>query len=190
MKLGVYVGSFDPVHKGHTEIVDYLINKKYVDELVVIPTGNYWDKQDLTSLEKRAEMLCLAFGDKAIVDTSLSKYEYTWEIMASLSKKYPKDELYLIIGADNVVDFDKWRNYKEILKNYVLVIPRDNIDVSYYVSKYEEKGRFILVKDFVSNNISSTFIRESIKNRKFNYLNVLLEEKVLNYIFKNKLYME
>ena len=50
MKIGVYVGSFNPVHKGHIKIVNHLIKNKYVDKVLVIPTGNYWDKNDLLSI--------------------------------------------------------------------------------------------------------------------------------------------
>ncbi len=57
MKIGVFVGSFDPVHKGHTNIINYLINKKIVDKILVIATGNYWHKQNITDLKIRLEML-------------------------------------------------------------------------------------------------------------------------------------
>lgn len=56
MKVGVYVGSFDPVHKGHEKIVDYLLSNNYLDKIIVIPTKDYWDKNDLLSLDIRDQL--------------------------------------------------------------------------------------------------------------------------------------
>jgi len=57
MRVGVYVGSFNPPHNGHESIVNFLISHNYVDKVLVIPTGNYWDKQNIVSLEDRVNML-------------------------------------------------------------------------------------------------------------------------------------
>ena len=57
MRIGVYVGSFDPVHNGHEKIVNHLLNKNYLDKIIIIPTGNYWDKQNITKLNHREKML-------------------------------------------------------------------------------------------------------------------------------------
>ena len=57
MKLGVYVGSFNPVHKGHIKIINHLLDNNYVDKILVIPTGNYWDKNDLEDIRHRINML-------------------------------------------------------------------------------------------------------------------------------------
>ena len=57
MKLGIYIGSFNPVHNGHINLVEFLINNNYVDEVLIVPTGNYWDKQNLIDLKQRIEML-------------------------------------------------------------------------------------------------------------------------------------
>ena len=190
MKIGVYVGSFDPVHKGHTDIIDYLIDSEYIEDAIIVPTENYWDKQNLTDLDKRTDMLKLAFKGESKILVSLSKYEYTYQIMNELNKEYESDEFYLIIGADNVVDFYKWKNYKDILKNHVLVIPRDGIDVSSYINNYEAKDKFILVEDFENNSISSTFIRDGVKNNNLSDIDGLVDKKVKDYIVKNKLYEE
>ena len=59
MKIGVYVGSFNPVHKGHIAIANYIVDNNYVDKLWIVPTGNYWDKLDLVSIDDRINMLKL-----------------------------------------------------------------------------------------------------------------------------------
>lgn len=188
MKIGVYVGSFDPPHKGHENIAKHLINKKYIDKIIIIPTKTYWDKQNLTNITDRENMLRLTFKNNAIININLSKYEYTYEIMKELNKIYPNDKLYLILGADNIEYFYKWKNYKEILNNNILIIPRDEINIDELLNKYEPKDKFTIVKDFIVQEISSTFIRENIKNNNIDEIKNLINTETLEYIINNKLY--
>lgn len=187
MKIGVYVGSFDPVHKGHESIVNYLLSNNYLDKVIVIPTGNYWDKQNLTDLYHRVSMLKKVFNEKVIIDVSLSKIQYTYQIMKELRKRY--DNLYLIIGADNIVNFDKWKNVKDILKSNVIVLNRNNIDVEKYVNKFREKDKFIILDEYPFIDVSSTRIREMIEIEEYDELRDYLNENVLEYIRENKLYL-
>ncbi len=189
MKIGIYVGSFDPVHEGHKSIVNHLIDNNYLDKVIVIPTENYWNKQLVVDLGFRKDMLKLVFSNKASVLSEFSKYEFTYQIMEKLKDIYLDDSLYLIIGADNVKDFYEWKNVEGILKNYVLVIPRDGIDVDKYLSDFDNKDKFIIVKDFKSKVISSSFIRENIKDKNFDSLKNVVDDKVLDYIIKNNLYL-
>ena len=187
MKLGIYVGSFNPVHKGHIKVIKHLIDNKYVDKVMVIPTGNYWDKLDLISIDNRIDMLKLYENDKIIVDNKLNDIPNTYLILRELHKEY--DDLYLIMGADNIINFDKWKEYKEIIdNNRILVIPRDNINIDKYLKKYN-KDRFIIVNDFDNVFISASNIRELIKNKDYNKLNKYLDNKVIKYIKKNDLYI-
>lgn len=187
MKVGVYVGSFDPVHKGHEKIVDYLLSNNYLDKIIVIPTKDYWDKNDLLSLDIRETMLKIAFKEKATILTSLSKYSYTYQIINELRKEY--DNLYLIIGADNMVNFDKWKNVEDILKSNVLVLNRNDIDVNEYVNRFKEKDKFIIISDYPPIDISSTYIRDMIKERKYENVKNYINESVLKYIIENNLYL-
>ena len=57
MKLGIYVGSFNPPHKGHTKVASYLVRNGYVDKVLILPTPNYWNKTDLVDIEKRVDNL-------------------------------------------------------------------------------------------------------------------------------------
>ena len=109
MKIGICVGSFNPPHKGHKKIIDFLINKKYLDKAIIIPTGNYWHKQSLISIKDRINMLKYYESDNIIVNTTYNDYPYTYQILRELSKTYNKDDLYLILGADNIVAFSKWK---------------------------------------------------------------------------------
>lgn len=188
MKIGVYVGSFNPVHKAHQDVVSHLISNGYLDKVIVVPTGNYWDKQDIISLSDRVNMLNIVFNNNVEVNEKLGLYQYTYQIMNELKCIYPNDSLYLIIGADNVNNFYKWKNVNDVLNNYVLVIPRDGIDVNLYIDKYNLKDRFIIVKDFNMKDISSTFIRDSIKLENLDLIKDIIDDKVIKYIVINDLY--
>jgi len=189
MRVGVYVGSFNPPHNGHESIVNFLISHNYVDKVLVIPTGNYWDKQNIVSLEDRVNMLKYLESNNVIVNSDLSKYEYSYQILSVLNENY-NDEFYLIIGADNVKDFYKWKNVEEILKNHIIVIPRDGINVYEYLENYEEKDKFIVVDNFISKDISSTYIRECIRENRFDSLEKIMNKNVIMYIKDNNLYKE
>lgn len=187
MRVGVYVGSFNPPHNGHKKIIDHLLENNYVDKVMIIPTLNYWSKQDLLDIKVRSDMLKFYENQQIKVMENLSKYQYTYEILEYLNANY-NDEFYLIMGADNIGDFDKWKNVNSILKNQILIIPRDEINVHFLLSKYENKDKFILVNDFKSLNISSTFIRENIQNGNIEKVKDFMDCNVLDYIIKNNLY--
>ena len=181
MRLGVYIGSFNPVHKGHISLVQYLIDKNYVDEVLIIPTQNYWDKNNLVSIEDRINMLKLLETDKIHIDSSYNDIPYTSDLMNKLSSEI-NEELFLIIGADNLLRFDEWHNYKELLNYNIIVIPRNNIDANALIKNLGD-NKMTLVSNYKEMNISSTDIRNG-KNREY------LDTKVLEYIKKNNLYEE
>lgn len=183
MKLGIYVGSFNPVHKGHKYIIDYLLNNQIVDKIIVIPTGNYWDKQDLINIRDRINMLKFYENETVLINETLNTLSYTYEILNSLKKIYPRDVLYLIIGADNIPNFHLWKNIEEILKNKVIVLNRNDINIHKYINKFREKDNFIVVKDFDKIDISSTIIRNELENNKDK-----LDVDIYKYIKRNNLY--
>ena len=182
MRIGVFVGSFNPVHNGHIKMAQDLIKKNYVDKILFIPTKPYWDKQNLVSLEHRINMLKLIATDKIEVDTVHNEYQYTYQILQDLSKN-SNDEFYLIIGADNIEKFHLWQNFDDILKFKVIVLKRNNIDISKYINKFRQKNNFILADNIEDINISSTKIRENkVLREKY------LDKKVQEYINRNNLY--
>lgn len=188
MRLGIYVGSFDPVHKAHIHVVNHLIENDYVDKVIIIPSVGYWDKTNLAELEKRIEMLKFYENNNIIINNTLNTLSYTYEVLRELKNIYKDDLLYLIIGADNVEKFYLWKNVDEILENKILVLPRNDIDPTEYISKYSKKDNFIRVKDFEPLYISSTEIRNKIKNNDLSNINNYLDEEVLDYIIKSNLY--
>jgi len=187
MKIGVYVGSFNPIHKGHITIINYLIENKYVDKIIIIPTGNYWHKKDLIDISDRINMAKIYENDNLIVDNTLNNFDYTYQILNELKKQYPNYELNLIIGDDNLEKFHLWKNIDEILKHKVIVIPRNN-NYQKYINKFFEKDCFVVTNQFPIQNISSTLIRELIENNKIDEVLEYIDKEVLDYIIRNKLY--
>lgn len=181
MKIGIFIGSFNPPHLGHLDIIKYLLNKKYVDKILIVPTKNYWNKTNLIDINKRIAMLKFYENDNIKVDTSNNNYQYTYQLMRKLKKEYSHDELYLIIGADNIINFKKWKNYEELLTYNIIIMTRNNIDILKYTSHLT--GKFTVVNDYNFTDISSTKIRNNVfLNKKY------LQEEIYHYIIENKLY--
>ena len=190
MKIGVYIGSFNPVHNVHIKIVNDLINNNIMDKIIVIPaSSSYHLKSGLEDFSHRHNMLKLAFNsDKVIVsELEKEKYHFTFENIMILKDLYKNDDLYLIIGADNLIELNTWKNYEYLLDNCnFIVIGRDDIDTTWYINNSftNYKNKFIIMESIYS--MSSTYIRENLN--KNIVPNDCLNEKVLDYIKKNNLY--
>ena len=172
-RLGVYMGSFNPPHMGHIDVVNYLLDNNYVDNVLIVPTLGYWDKTDLIDINDRINMLKFFENDKIKIDTQHNEYIYTSELMHELEKEYTC-ELYIIMGADNIVNFEKWKNYQKLLKYKIIIMNRDDIDIYKYLEKYKSNN-FIVIGDYKYIDVSSSEIRNN-KNSKY------LDQQVLNYL--------
>lgn len=188
MKIGVYVGSFNPPHKGHIGVINHLLNNKIVDKILVIPTGNYWDKTDLIDIKDRINMFKLYENEKIIINDKLNDLPYTYMILEEL-RKDKTNEYNLIIGSDNVISFHKWKHYEEILSDEIIVLPREKIISNDNIPNDLFKN-FHVINDFNLIDISSTRIRELILSKKYDDVLELIDEQVLNYIIKNNLYCD
>ena len=180
MKVGVYVGSFNPPHIGHLKVANYLIENKIVDKVLMLPTLNYWDKQDLVDLKDRIAMLKYYETKDIVVDDIHNNYEFTYQVLNALKKDYKSDTLYLIMGYDNLKNLHLWKNIDEILENKIIVLRRGNIDIDKYLNRFD-KSKFIIIDNFDYVDISSTELRKTLDSK---YLN----EKVVKYIKGKKLY--
>lgn len=178
MKLGLYVGSFNPVHNGHVKVINYLLDNNLVDKVVVLPTPNYWDKQDIIDVKDRINMLKFFETENIIIDSIHNNYPYTYQVIDSIKKDYD-DELYLVIGSDNLEKLYLWKNIDKILENKIIVLQRGKDDINKLLEKYD-KNKFIVVEDFEYIDVCSTNIRNGI------YKNI--DDRVKNYIISNNLY--
>lgn len=185
MKIAVYVGSFNPVHKGHIKVAKTVL-KKIVDKVIIVPTLNYWDKNNLININDRINMLKFYETNNIIIDTKNNKCEYTYQVLRNIKKEYKNFEVYLIIGNDILENFHKWKNINEILKYNIIVIKRNNIDLNIY--KQYEKYNFIYLDKIYKKEISSTIVRKMILDNNKEVLKYI-DLKVYNYIKRNKLYI-
>ncbi len=200
MKRAIFGGSFDPVHNGHVRLAESLCKAVMPDEVIVMPTGISPFKKDMkrrpASSADRLEMCRLAFADMPCVtvsdyEVSRTEVSYTVDTICHFRKLYPNDELYLLIGSDMLLTFDKWRKFEEILANCTLcAASRENAsrDMENLEKKAEELrpyGNVIIIKA-EPFEVSSTEIREKIiKNSD---ISCYVPKNVVKYILENNLY--
>lgn len=191
MRIGIFGGSFNPPHKMHESIAKQLIEKGIIDKVIYVPTSNFYPKAGLISDEDRYEMLCLMTKNK--YQYAVSKYEfgrltYTYQTLEYFQEENKDDEIYFICGSDNLEYIDTWKEYQKILSNYkLIVIPRKN-DMDQLLNKYQEYKENIIVTELNNNYLSSTLVRQYLKEEKYEEVKEYINEDVLNYIIKNNLY--
>ncbi len=185
MKIAVYVGSFNPVHKGHIKVIKKIL-KEYVDKVIIVPTMSYWNKNNLISVNDRINMLKLYETKDIVIDTKNNNYEFTYQILRNIQNDYKNNKIYLVIGDDLLKDFDKWKNVSEILKYNIIVIKRNDIDEFTY-KKYEQYN-FIVTNKISSEEISSTIVRNMLRDKNKEVLKYI-DLKVYDYIKRNNLYV-
>ena len=191
MKIGIFGGSFDPIHTGHAIIAQHIISSGAVDRLwfMVSPVNPLKaGKLRLVADTDRLRMVEMVSHPIEGVETSafefsMPKPSYTIDTLNALQEKFPDDEFYLIIGGDNWKLFGKWRNSEEILDKYhVLIYPRLNYKV---IIPDELKDRVALV-DAPIIELSSTEIRERLaRGLSVRYY---VPDDVLEYIERKHLY--
>ena len=191
MKIGIFGGSFDPIHIGHAIIAQHIISSGVVDRLwfMVSPMNPLKvDKERRVADTDRLRMVEMVSRPMEGVETSafefsMPKPSYTIDTLNALQAKYPDDEFYLIIGADNWQLFNKWRNSEEIIAKYhLLIYPRLGFEV---IIPDELKERVQLV-DAPIIELSSTEIRNRISNNQS--VRYYVPDEVLSYIDRKNLY--
>ncbi len=191
MKIGLYFGTFNPIHAGHLIIANHMAEFTELEQiwLVVTPHNPLKKKDTLLDDYQRLQLVYLATEDypslkPSDIEFKLPQPNYTIHTLVHLQEKYPQHEFSLIMGEDNLKSLHKWKNYEQILENYsVYVYPRISAEPDN--AKFQNHPRVIFV-DAPIVEISSTFIRESIKNKK--NIRPLLPEKAWQYIDHNNLY--
>lgn len=190
MKIGIFGGSFNPVHKMHKNISLELIEHGYLDKVIYVPTGDSYNKKGLISFEDRVNMLKLMiqkYNNLSLSEIGNNKdYGYTYQTLDYFKKKKQKADIYFICGTDNLLDFDTWKEYEYILDNYkLLVIIRNNDDVYGILDNYGKYKDNIIITDIEARVVSSTNIRENLKK---NIRDENIEKEVYDYIMTKKLY--
>jgi nicotinate-nucleotide adenylyltransferase len=186
MKVGLFFGSFNPIHIGHLIIASYMVDYTDLGQVwfVVSPQNPLKHKKHLLSEYERMEMVRLAIQDDSRfqatdIEFNMPRPSYTIDTLLHLEEKYPDKEFVLIMGSDSVASLPKWKNYEQLLQNYkTYAYPRPE----YHLTPDQLHPNIKLVEGVPLMEISATFIRQTIKNKKS--VKYLLPEKVFQFIDK------
>ena len=191
-KIGLFFGTFDPIHKGHLKLINFFIKNSDLEFvwLIITPQSPFKKKSEIHSSSSRMELISLALkGNSKIkintIELKLPKPNYTYITLRELKKQYPYSKFVLLLGADNIVNFKNWKAYNEILENYELYIyPRKISDAIPNHLQNHPKINWINAPLI---DASSSDIRERIKNKKD--ISDLVPKKIWNTILEKKLYI-
>ncbi len=189
MKIAVFSGSFDPPHIGHIAVANYIIQEQLANEIWFTPTPHNPLKEAhlLSATQARMEMAALAIAPfphikLCDIETTLPQPSYTINTLRALRQQYPQHKFYLVIGADNWVNFHLWREAQNLLAEFsILIYPRKGYPI--HVSANYPQAKAIQAPEI---DISSTEIRTAINNGK--EIRQWLSATVHDYIIKNNLY--
>lgn len=196
MKTGIYGGSFNPVHNGHIHLALSAIEELQLDRIFLLPSliSPHRSSAEYASPGDRLEMLRLACGvsEKLNVcdyEIKSDRKSYTIYTVEEFRRRFPYDELFLLVGSDMLMIFETWYRFEEILKEVTLaVVSRKGGDISTLDKKAQELQKYgkIIVCSAQPLEISSTEIRKKIvKNENFS---CYLDKNVVQYITSNNLY--
>ena len=191
-RVALYFGSFNPIHKGHIALAEWVVEQGLCDELIFIvsPQNPLKEQKELAPEFSRYEMCELACKASrypeqikvSAVEFVLEKPSYTINTLRYLRENFGSEMKFsILMGADNIENFDKWREYKEILRDYpLLVYPREG----YSVERFADKITFLEnapLFDFAATDIRKMVAKgEDFRDK--------LSAEVANYIIQNKLY--
>ncbi|MBR2352397.1 MAG: nicotinate (nicotinamide) nucleotide adenylyltransferase [Alistipes sp.] len=191
-RVALYFGSFNPIHRGHIALAEWVVEQGLCDELIFIvsPQNPFKEQQGLAPEFSRYEMCEIACKASrypeqikvSAVEFVLEKPSYTINTLRYLRENFGAEmQFSILLGADNIEDFDKWREYKEILSDYpLLVYPREG----YSVDKFADKITFLSnapLFDFAATDIRSMIAEGEDFSDK-------LSAEVAHYIIQNRLY--
>lgn len=190
-KIGLYFGTFNPIHVGHLTIANYMVEFSDLDEvwLVVTPHNPHKKKSSLLDDTHRLAMVRIALEDypklkASNVEFDLEQPNYTVNTLVYLEEKHPDISFCLIMGEDNLKSFHKWKNHEVILERYpIYVYPR--VSEGKAETKFNNHPKIHKAKAPIME-LSSTFIRKSIKAGK--NIRPMLPESVWKYIDEMNFY--
>ncbi len=180
MKVGLYFGSFNPIHIGHLIIANHMAYNTELDEVwfIISPKNPLKESASLLNEHHRYSLVKIAIEDEKKlkannVEFLMPKPSYTIDTLIYLSEKFKQHSFTLIIGSDSYLNFSKWKNYKQIILNYnILIYPRPSFPIQ------TDLLENIKIVDAPLLEISSTQIRRNIKDKKS--IRYLVTDKVMD----------
>lgn len=199
-RVGIMGGTFDPVHYGHLLLAQAAIEAEQLDEVLFIPSGTPWLKDSSQVLNKktRVSMTGIAIEDNpkfalSTIEIDREGNSYSYETLEILREKHPTTCYYFILGADSLMEIEKWKHPDRLMKSCTLLTAvRDDCDmealekqIAYLKDKYEASVEILPAKRI---DISSTDIRQKIREGKS--IRYMLPDKIMEYIERNHIYKE
>ena len=188
-KIGLFFGSFNPIHIGHTAIANYILEYSDLSEIwfIVTPQNPFKKDENLINEHFRLEMTKISIADDprfkaSDIEFNLPKPSFTINTLQELNRLYPSNIFVLLMGSDNIINLNKWKDADKIIGNYeIIVYPRQGYPIS--ATDLPPNTKII---DAPIMEISSTMIRNSLKAGK--KLSYFLLSDVYKYVKMNDLY--
>lgn len=192
MRIAIYGGSFNPMHIGHEKIVDYVLNNLNMDKIIIIPVGIPSHRENnLEQSDTRLKICKEIFkGNKKIevsdIEIKSEGKSYTYDTLLKLIDLYGENnEFFEIIGEDSLKSLKTWKNYEELLKICKFIVFRRKDDKNIQIDEEFLNNKNIIILENEYYNISSTEIRNMVKNNED--ISVFVNKKVKKLIEKEYL---
>lgn len=196
--IALFCGSFNPPLFSHFSLAEQLLNSdKNIEKVIFVPVSNKYNKDSLISDKHRFNMLNLVCKQNprfevSDIEFNSSRQPYTFETLQAMQKEYPKHDIRLIIGTDNLSQLDTWYEIEQLLnrfKVYVLARDEDNVEdiIKNHTLLSKYSSSFVKANISIRTNLSSSFVRNEIKNN--NSVRYLLPDEIIEYIKNNNLYL-
>ena len=166
MKIALYLGSFNPFHNGHLEVIKTAINHFKMDKVIIVPTmQNPWKEEKVLDIDKRIDIIrnsiwhyiqnidTIAYVSISNIETKLIPPYYSYATLHALKNKYCNDEIFVLVGEDTMKDIPNWMHGGKIIEDYNFLIvdrPEESIS-STQIREYIKQGKDI--SKFVSKNV-------------------------------------
>ncbi len=189
-RTGLFFGSFNPIHVGHLIIANHIVEFTDLDEIwfVISPHSPFKEKKSLLADHHRYALVNYAVEDNpklwaSNIEFGLPQPSFTAHTLTFLEEKYPMKKFALIMGEDNIIHIDKWKNYEFIINNYpIYVYPRPNTKTT----EFQKLPLVTIIDNVPLMEISSSFIRKNIKEGKD--VRYLLPKRVYDYVTEMHFY--
>lgn len=188
--VGLFFGSFNPVHVGHMIIANFMVTQTDLKEvwMVVSPQNPFKKKSSLAKDYDRLHLVQLAIGDNPDIKCSNIEFElpqpsYTIDTLAYLKEKHPTKDFALIMGGDNLGTFNKWKNYEILLRDYSIYVYNRP---GYELGDLQSHPSVTVIDAAPIMHISASYVRQCIKEGKS--VEYLVPDRVFDYLDKTSLY--